>query len=248
MGKNSESVEYVDECVEAFGRRLKMLREKANMSQTDLANALEVSRGAISFYENGDRVANIDFLHRAAAFFDVSFNYLLGCDESLHPISQDDVSFLSDDAVAALKEHADDAEILNLLITNDDIQKLIGIFYDLLDCERFRLQQAGIYPIVTGRSVEEDMKRAFSFDRRYAIFNITTALVSTLESIAVSYIYRSISDKELEAINKKYEKVMEECEESRREGIEIAQRYSEEYKKTIGYQARKAVHEWDEGD
>ena len=41
---------------------------------------------------------------------------------------------------------------------------------------------------------------------------------------------------------------MEEYEKSRREGIEIAERYYEEYKKTIGYQARKAVHEWDEGD
>ena len=248
MKKNSEAVEYTDECIEAFGRRLKMLREKANMSQTELAKALDVSRGAISFYENGDRGASIDFLHRTAAFFDVSFNYLLGYDESLQPISQDDLSFLSEDSVAALKEHADDAEILNLLITNGDIQKLIGIFYDLLDCERFRLQQACVYPIVTGRSVEEDMKRAFSFDRRYAIFNITTALVHTLESIAVSYIYKSLSEKELEAINKKHDKVMEEYEKSRREGIEIAERYYEEYKKTIGYQARKAVHEWDEGD
>ena len=92
------------------------------------------------------------------------------------------------------------------------------------------------------------MKRSFSFDRRYAIFNITTALVHTLESIAVSYIYKSLSEKELEAINKKHDKVMEEYEKSRREGIEIAERYYEEYKKTIGYQARKAVHEWDEGD
>ena len=41
---------------------------------------------------------------------------------------------------------------------------------------------------------------------------------------------------------------MQEHEKMRNESIEISQKYLEEYKKSIGYQARKAVHKFEDGD
>lgn len=67
-----------------FSERLRELREKRimpsgkSMSQGELGEALGISRGSISFYENADRTADIETLYSAARFFDVSVEYLLG--------------------------------------------------------------------------------------------------------------------------------------------------------------------------
>ena len=61
-----------------FSERLKALREGFNLKQAELAEQLGVSRGSISFYENGDRVPDINFLFAVASFFGVTFDYLLG--------------------------------------------------------------------------------------------------------------------------------------------------------------------------
>lgn len=63
---------------ETFSKRLKELREKENLSQTALAEKLKVSRGAISFYENGDRTPDIEFLERVCKYFNIDAGYLLG--------------------------------------------------------------------------------------------------------------------------------------------------------------------------
>ncbi len=61
-----------------FSERLKALREAKGMSQSELAEAIGISRGSVSFYENADRTADIETLYSVAKFFDVSTEYLLG--------------------------------------------------------------------------------------------------------------------------------------------------------------------------
>lgn len=61
-----------------FSSRLKLLRKKKNLQQGELAKELGVSRGSISFYENGDRVPDIEFLSKASEYFGVSADWLLG--------------------------------------------------------------------------------------------------------------------------------------------------------------------------
>lgn len=65
---------------EVFANRLRELRIAKKLSQTELAEKLGVSRGSISFYENGERTADIDFIYKAAQFFNVSTDFLLGYD------------------------------------------------------------------------------------------------------------------------------------------------------------------------
>jgi len=64
--------------LELFSTRLKELREELCLSQTLLAEELGVSRGSISYYENGDRTPDIEFLKKAKAYFCVDYEYLLG--------------------------------------------------------------------------------------------------------------------------------------------------------------------------
>lgn len=64
--------------VEKFSERLKILRESKGLNQSQLAEALGVSRGSISYYENKDRIPDIEFLDKTSKFFKVSYDFLLG--------------------------------------------------------------------------------------------------------------------------------------------------------------------------
>lgn len=65
-----------------FSRNLKQLREEAGLTQTQLADRIGVSRGSISFYENGDRIPDIEVLASIADEFHVSTDWLLGRTEA----------------------------------------------------------------------------------------------------------------------------------------------------------------------
>lgn len=51
-----------------FSKRLKTLRETAELTQEQLAKELKVSRGAISYYEKGERTPDIEFLDSVSEF------------------------------------------------------------------------------------------------------------------------------------------------------------------------------------
>ena len=54
------------------------LRTKKGLSQEELAEKVFVTRQAVSRWENGETIPNIDTLKRLSQLFDVSINRLLG--------------------------------------------------------------------------------------------------------------------------------------------------------------------------
>lgn len=62
----------------SFGKTLKSLRTAKNITQIQLADALEVSRSAISLYELDLREPDFTFLKKLSRYFDVSLDRLLG--------------------------------------------------------------------------------------------------------------------------------------------------------------------------
>ena len=66
----------------AFSQRMLDLRKKKNISQKDAAQSLGVSQALLSHYEKGIRECGLDFLVKAAAYYDVSTDYLLGLSET----------------------------------------------------------------------------------------------------------------------------------------------------------------------
>lgn len=92
-----------------FSKRLRALRESQNLTQVELAEKLGVSRGSISFYENGDRIPDMLFLRRASCYFCVSIDYLAGVTDHKLP-DYEAVGFvfeLSDTSIDFLKENGD---------------------------------------------------------------------------------------------------------------------------------------------
>lgn len=76
-----------------FPRVLTLLRKERGLSQKQAAAELKISQALLSHYEKGIRECGLDFVARAADFYKVSCDYLLGrtVDKSGAVISVDDI-------------------------------------------------------------------------------------------------------------------------------------------------------------
>lgn len=61
--------------------RIKELRKKAGLTQTQLGKILHVSQGTISSYESGDTPVDAEMLQSIAEYFNVSTDYILNRDD-----------------------------------------------------------------------------------------------------------------------------------------------------------------------
>lgn len=61
----------------SFAQRLRFLREKRGLKQTELAKLVGIKNHTISNYERGERIPHHDSLQKLADFFGVSTDYLL---------------------------------------------------------------------------------------------------------------------------------------------------------------------------
>lgn len=65
-----------------FSEKLSRLRKRYSVSQSDLADAVGVSRKSIQYYESGERYPRSGVLIKLADFFNVSVDYLTSDEES----------------------------------------------------------------------------------------------------------------------------------------------------------------------
>lgn len=61
--------------------RIKQLRKKKGVSQSQLAEAIGVKNNTVSTWERGTRKPDVDALHLLSDYFEVPFEYLLGSGE-----------------------------------------------------------------------------------------------------------------------------------------------------------------------
>lgn len=66
-----------------LSRRIKELRTSRNLTQVELAKALNVSKQSVSNWENDNIQPSIDMLIRIAEYFSVSTDFLLGLEHEL---------------------------------------------------------------------------------------------------------------------------------------------------------------------
>ena len=81
-----------------FGNRLRELRNKAGLTQKQLAEQIGVTKSVVSFYERQERSPSPDVLIKLASVFHVSTDYLLGIDKT----KRLDVSGLNEEEISAL--------------------------------------------------------------------------------------------------------------------------------------------------
>lgn len=81
-----------------IGKRIRIARELAGLTQERLAEAVDVSRTAVARWESGDIEPNLKHLIDIAKLLDVSTDFLLG----ISNIDNDSLNEMSEGAVAAL--------------------------------------------------------------------------------------------------------------------------------------------------
>lgn len=92
---------------EILGERIREVRGKK--SQDTFATELGISRGALSFYENAERIPDAEIIHKISESYDVSADYLLGLTDvkttktDLKAVCE--YTRLNEDAIDALWEH-----------------------------------------------------------------------------------------------------------------------------------------------
>jgi transcriptional regulator with XRE-family HTH domain len=115
--------------------RLKSARIARDLSQAQVAAALDLSQGFVSKLERGDKVPNIEMLQKLAKLYQVSASYLLGStiegsgDES--PGSEMDMEIaallLDPDLPSGLRALAEDSTVDALKITLQEWRMLRSI-------------------------------------------------------------------------------------------------------------------------
>ena len=70
-----------------FCDTIKMLRTNKNISQSEIAKHLSISRQAYSLYENGKREPGIETIKLLSDYFDVPIGHLLGHESNLKPLN-----------------------------------------------------------------------------------------------------------------------------------------------------------------
>lgn len=215
-----------------FAERLHFLREKGGLSQSELAKELGVSRGAISFYENGDRVPNIDFLCDAAAYFDVPVEYLLGLRDNLRSLEDSkDLYFLTEEGIASLEECAEYGELLDNILTHKDFSLFFYEYHKWANTEK---RKAEIY-MENGRYedvmvLEENVNGLI--DTQYMVYRLTQHLSKILEDTARNYAYKGIDKQKGKALQQILDQSRKEIDKLAEETAKLNEQYEkEEYRR-----------------
>ena len=119
-----------------MGKRIKELR--GTVPQDQCAKELGISRGALSFYENGERKPDAEILYRMSEYFKVSVDYLLG----LSDITSADTDVQTACKVTGLNEEAiealiDEIERWKEFVINDfEMQKYMEIRNSIISTKK----------------------------------------------------------------------------------------------------------------
>ena len=119
----------------SFAQRLSSLRKERKMSQKETAAALGISQALLSHYEKGIRECGLGFVIKAAEFYGVTCDYLLGKNTGRHGYT-DLLNFdtpLSDDGLMSLMTCYRASAVMHerLDSENDDFCNRLVSLYEL---------------------------------------------------------------------------------------------------------------------
>lgn len=117
------------------GKRLLALRKNLGYNQQEVADAIGISRAALSYYEKGERSVDIETLYKLSSFYEVSIDYLFGLKNTKEPERDfDAVNELAElgfsyDALDNMWGNPDFVQLINDLTLHVDFQTLEELTY-----------------------------------------------------------------------------------------------------------------------
>ena len=111
--------------METIGKKISTLRKRQNLTQNDLSEKLYVTHQAISKWENGKSIPNLEILYEMTKLFNVSIDYLL-----------DDTEINQNDYQSKFRNMKREVVISSYIQSKDPDTELKDIFYLLNQLER----------------------------------------------------------------------------------------------------------------
>lgn len=142
-----------------FSERLRELRQNKGLSQSQLADALNISKSAISMYELGKREPDLETLEGIADFFNVDINYLIG--------KEDGSMYYLDPEAAEIAQEVQQRPELKILfdasrkVSADDLRFVIDMI-DRLKKNEVRYEES--------QQIAEDFKEEDGVDPSSIVF------------------------------------------------------------------------------
>lgn len=114
---------------EALGRSLALLRQEKGLSQRSAAKELGISQALLSHYEKGAREPGLAFVARAARYYGVSADFLLGLS-----LSRDGTTILDADTLVDVSAERGNVLRGNVMatLTKKLLVNSVGLLFDLL--------------------------------------------------------------------------------------------------------------------
>lgn len=150
---------------EYVGNKLLELRKKMGQTQTEVAEAVGISRAALSYYEKGERSIDTDILYELAKYYGVSIDYLFGLSDKITPSR-------SADDVDELNQLGFSFDVIEEFWNNSDFVYLLN---DIISHEKFRTFKELTFE--TRYSLYED------YDRKYRSFLVSHLLYEIITDI-----------------------------------------------------------------
>lgn len=219
---------------ERFATRLKELRDAAGLTQEQLAKELKVSRGAISYYEKGERTPDIEFLDSVCLFFNLPIDYVLGYTENINKeyINMYEMFGLTDNACSVLDESDGYlGHIISHIITNNDFEGIEELFISII----------------------KNYKSFNSLDIDYLSFILTKHIMHLISNALRSELNLQYTDQEKEELYNTIECLLSSNNKALSHLKEVETKISQEIEKnsedrknnlhnSTSYKARKSVH------
>lgn len=106
----------------SFAHTITLLRKEKKLTQKEAAQSLGISQALLSHYEKGIRECSLSFVVKAAEFYDVSCDYLLGKTVERHY----DITDLNETVSVSTKQNA------SHMINRRLLDNTLGVIYDCL--------------------------------------------------------------------------------------------------------------------
>ncbi|EIS9524135.1 helix-turn-helix transcriptional regulator [Clostridioides difficile] len=135
-----------------IGEKLKQLRIKNNLKQSDLAKILDVTQGAIGMYENDQRTPPAESIVKLAEYFNVTTDYLLGFNKTSYSVNANIPGMPSivceDTSIYDIVDEEKDIESLediNKLLENtdcnDEVKEVLKKYIQLNEVDRKAIER-----------------------------------------------------------------------------------------------------------
>ena len=148
-----------------FSERLTQLREDRGLKRQEVADALEISRASLEYYEKGQRKPDIEVTARIAKYYGVSTDYLVGVSAAQVTASENETLNTVCDYLGISEASAEQISYLTSIGYNTNMDAILSseiieiLTTSLDDYDKKSIEKAIAYMTLSEAKTKKDKER-----------------------------------------------------------------------------------------